>query len=529
MGINVFKVESTNKAIVSSMFFSLIGKALNFVQMMVITYAFGVQASTDILFYVLSTILLLTFFVTSVNNQVIIPEAIRLRNEVSEEEAAKFISNIYYIFLGIGIIGTIILFISPIELLSTFSKFKASDIRDNFSILIYIIPTFLFTMINNFCLNIFNVYKFFTLPMVLDMFKNVVIIIFVLIFKESLQVTSLAMGTLIGNMIQFIIVTIFLSKVLNCKLVFKCYKFKSLIIKNAIYTVLGQLVTFISGFVMLYLLSGFNAGVFSAMDYSQKIVNVMNYVLISQFSAVLGVNFMELYNRKNYLKINEIFSKYLKAGLLVIIPFCFLIYLNSERIISLLFQRGRFDYNAVLITSGFLKYLVLMIPVMLINNFIFKLIYAKQMQKKAFIYMLLYNIFSLTIVYTFIKVVGYFGYAIGLLISYVFYTICVFYFETRKELSFINYKDISKYTLINILLNLAICFVISFVFSSLNFKIDLLSNITYVVLSVVVYLLIFLSICVVSGVNKSVIVELKNYIKAKLGSHKEIVKVNQEI
>jgi len=166
---------------------------------------------------------------------------------------------------------------------------------------------------------------------------------------------------------------------------------------------------------------------------------------------------------------------------------------------------------------------------MLINNFIFKLIYAKQMQKKAFIYMLLYNIFSLTIVYTFIKVVGYFGYAIGLLISYVFYTICVFYFETRKELSFINYKDISKYTLINILLNLAICFVISFVFSSLNFKIDLLSNITYVVLSVVVYLLIFLSICVVSGVNKSVIVELKNYIKAKLGSHKEIVKVNQEI
>lgn len=519
MGVNVFKIESTNKAIASSMFFSLLAKALNFIQMLVISYAFGLQRSTDILFYMLSTVLLLTYFVTAVNSQVIIPEAIRIRNTVSEDKSKEFILHIYYIYLFIGIIGTLILLACPAKLMALFSKFGIDDIQANVNILMYIIPNFLLIIINTYCSSVLNSYRLFSLPMILDMVKNLVIILFILLFSNLIEVSSLAIGTLAGNLIQFFIINALMVKILNCRIKYKGYKISRDVMKKSIYGVAGQLVTFINGFVLIYLLSGFSAGVFTAVDNSQKIVTVLGYVLIGQVSSVIGVNFVELYNQNNFSMIRETFEKYLKIGLLFMIPLCFIIFLNSEAIISLIFQRGKFDSNAVKITSEFLRYLILMMPAMLINNFVYKLMFAKQIQETAFWYLFAYNLISLLIIGILITISGYYGYAAGLSACYTLYTVILLYFVSKTYFKYINPLNVLRFFTVNAFLNSVLSIIVWHTSIGMNHVHGDINKLVLLIINTGIYMVLFLILSCFIEENKNILVNSLEFLRRKIRKH----------
>jgi len=110
MKFSFLKTENTNKAIVSSVFFSFFAKLLTFAQSLVISYFFGTQIATDIIFYVISFILLFTTITYALDQQVIIPNAIYIRDNISESESKTFIMYIYIIYFIIGFVGMIMLF-----------------------------------------------------------------------------------------------------------------------------------------------------------------------------------------------------------------------------------------------------------------------------------------------------------------------------------------------------------------------------------------------------------------------------------
>ena len=494
------------------MVFSLLAKLLTFAQSLVISYAFGVQRSTDILFYVLSLVFLLTAFICSINQQVIVPVTIDIRNNISEEESRKFVSYIYFIYLIIGIIGTLLLFISPAKTLSLFSSFSIQDIQANEGILRYIIPSFLLIILNTFILDIFNSYKYFVLPMILDMIKNLVIIIFVITFKCKLSVLSLALGIFAGNIAQFVILNILLVYILKWKFSLKYFRIDNLVKKNIMYVFIGQIATFANSFITMYLLSGFSAGVYSAMDYSQKISTILSSVIIVQISTVIGVNFIELYTQANFDKLNELFVTYLKMGLFVIMPFCFIMSLNSEPIISLIFERGNFTHEAVKLTSAFFRYFILMIPPMLIGAFIVRMVIAKQIQRTAFLWQFFNNLISAIIIYILIKAGGYYGYAVGTLVSYTVYTVMLMLFLLRTEFDFIDYSSVMKVFLVNVILNSLIMSCTYFMVGGIPQNGSTYSYSVFILESTAIYSVLFLISSNFIGVNKKILQKIFSYL-----------------
>lgn len=515
MKLSFLRAENTNKAIVLSMSFSMLAKVFNFGQSLVASYAFGTQISTDILFYILSMVILLSTLLSSVNQQVIVPNVIYIRTSGGEEDSRRFISFIYIIYLAIGIIVTLILMLWPEKILELFSKFSKENIMSNLTILKFIIPTFLLIIANTFILDIFTSYRYFTLPMLLDMVKNLIIIIFVFLFKDVLSVASLALGVLTGNLIQFLVLNYMLFSILKCKPSFKAYHLSTEIKKNIGYVVGGFLTTFLSNFVVIYLMSGFSTGIYSSMDYGQKISTVFSLVIVGQIVTVVGMNIIELYGKKDLKKLNEIFINYFKLSLFLIIPFCFIISLNSEGIISLFFERGKFTRDAVAVTSKFLRYFILTLPYVLINGFVVRLIIAKQIQRVAFWWQISQSAGNILVLWAMIKFFGYMGYPLGGIISSYIYIFLLLFIFLKKQFDFINNKEVIQYFISNGLLNLGI----AALFFILNFKAGAEGSFLHKVLNITMvslgFILVSSSLGYFLGINKEVIKKCLKYVTSK--------------
>ncbi len=284
----MLQIKSTNKAIVFSMTLSLIAKILTLLQSQVISISFGMQRSTDILFSVLSMIMIVTSFVNTINQSVMVPSIIEVRNSRSEDESKKFISYIYVVYFIAASAIVAIMFMFPVNLFDAVLKYSTEEIKDNINIIRFIIPTFLLIIINQYVLDVFTSYRYFTLPMLLDMLKNMLIIAFVLLFKDKLSVLSLAIGVFMGNLAQFVIVNILLFVKLKCRLSMKRFKLEQKAKTNIRYVVLGQVTKIVNDYIVIYLLSGFAAGVFTAMDYGQRINTVVASVLIGRMCYRIG-------------------------------------------------------------------------------------------------------------------------------------------------------------------------------------------------------------------------------------------------
>ena len=514
--MNLLRAEGTNKAIFISMSFSMAAKVFNFAQSLVTSYAFGTQTSTDILFYMLSTVILLSTLMSSVNQQVIVPNVIYLRTSRSERDSRMFISYIYTVYLVLGAAATVVLLLWPERILHIFSRFRMEDVLANMNIIRYIIPTFILIVANTFILDMFTSYRYFTLPMILDMLKNIIIIAFVLAYKDVFSVSSLAMGVLFGNLLQFIVLNFMLFFMLKCRPSIKRFRIEGHIKKNILYVITGHMSTFLSNFVVIYLMSGFSAGVYSALDYGQKINTVFSLVIIGQITTVVGINIIELHAKGDFKKLNETFLSYLKMSLLVIIPFSFIISLNSEGIVSLFFERGRFTRDSVMLTSSFLRLFVLTLPYLLINGFIVRLIIAKQIQRIAFWWQLTQSIGNIMIIWVMIGIFGYIGYPAGGIAASYIYIFLLMYFLLKHQFKYIDNIEAIKFFALNILLGSGAAVVFYALGLRASAEAGLANKLAAVIWSSLLFMVVYLAAGYVSGINKSVIKRLISFIGCTL-------------
>jgi len=512
MIIGFLKPESTNKAIIFSMSMSLVAKVLTFIQSLAISYAFGAQKSTDILFYGVSLVLLLTSIVSSINQQVIVPNVISIRNTRSEEESGSLISFIYFIYLIVGILGSVVLFVFPAKVLSLLSRFTTGDIEANIVTIRFIIPTFIFILINTYILDILASYRYFTLPMFLDMAKNLIIIACIMLLKGRFSVTSLAIGIFCGNALQFIVLNFMMLKMLNWRLSVKYYPVENNVRKNILYVIMGQLMAFIHGFITMYLLSGFDSGVFTAMDYGQKITVVIISVVIGQISTVVGMNIIELHSIGDYRSLNTVFLNYLKKSMLLVLPGCLILALNSHSVIYVLFQRGRFTEEDVRITAGFFLLFTLAIPLRLVDTFVVRLIIAKQIQRISFLWQIFYNALSVPMIFLLVYSVGYYGYPLGELVASTLYITLQFRFLLKKQFTYIDTSLLAKFLMVVLAINLAASGAVLLILKNIRFEWTLFNNILIPAVTFTLYTIVVVPACCLFKCTREPVADLLGHL-----------------
>ena len=118
----LFKEYSYKKGAAISVGSTFIWKLLSFVNSILIAFYFGTQARADIYFYILTIGGLVAAFFTSLNGNVLIPQAMFLRKQ-NEQNARSFI-NFFLLLYGIFLIVILALgFLFPVNIFDLFSKF----------------------------------------------------------------------------------------------------------------------------------------------------------------------------------------------------------------------------------------------------------------------------------------------------------------------------------------------------------------------------------------------------------------------
>lgn len=487
-GKSKLQIESYKKGIVLSSGFNALAKVLAFVTNVAIAYYFGTQVKTDVYFYCIGTVMLMTTFLANVNTSVIIPESMRLTAQAGKKASMEFVNFFFWLYIVIGAAVTCILMINPVGVFTAISQFNTENLRTNSSIVLFSAPLFVLILLSLYLVEVLKSYKFFTIPMIAGMLNSIVSLAFLFCFHSRLGMLSLLIGLITAYILQLCFLVYLMVRVLQWRFAFRIVQVGSQNIRNVFYCLTGEFTTTLATFIPSYLLSGFGLGIISSLNYGQRVAVLPDSLITGQFSSVAAIKFNELYSRKDTRQLNSIFVSSAKTLIFILVPASFIIFICSNEIVTVLFKRGTFNENSVKLSAVFLKYLALLLPLLAVNTLVARLFMAGQKLKQGFWFQILLNITLITVTYFAVKFIGVIGYPLSLLFMHTF-NVLIAYFFLRWLFPMIQYKGVLIYLVKIILLNAIVLFMVYFLRTTL-YEINLFLNITIVTIAYISGLLI---------------------------------------
>ncbi|HEY4154456.1 MAG TPA: lipid II flippase MurJ [Puia sp.] len=448
----MLKVESYRKGIVLSTVFNILNKGLVFCNSLIIAYFFGAQLKMDIYFYAYNTIVILAAFITSLNSSVLIPESMRLRAQESERRGMFFLNFFLYLYAAITIGVCLLFLINPVSALHAVSGFSRESLEQQARILYLAVPLIFLMPVTNLLTDIMTSYKFFSIPMIAGIINGIFSILFIVLFHRLLDVSSLLAGLLLSYTLNFILLVSLMKKRLNWTFGFHRLKIEKRIWKNIAFAQAGNITSSLSAYAPLYLLSGFNGGIITSLNFAQQISSLPTTLITNQFSAVAGIKFNESYAGKDFGKLNSTFLSTANFLMFILFPVAGIFFLFPSQIVSILLEHGAFGKQGVAYTSLFLQYLGLLLPMLVINTLFARLFMASHKIMESFWYQVCFNIVLIATLYLSIHRFGFAAYPITLVCVHVL-NILGCYFLEKKYFGTIQYAQVLKNMLMLLVVN----------------------------------------------------------------------------
>lgn len=505
----LLKVESYKKGIVLSTVFNIINKGIVFLNGLLIAYFFGVQSGTDLVFYINNSVLILGAFITSMNGTVIIPESMRIRLNEGESKSMAFLNFFIYLYLL-----TIVLFVAaiimtdPVNFFSLISNFKHSDLVSNKMLLYFALPLFGMIFITNLLVDILTSHKFFTIPMIVGIINGTLSILYVTAFHDLFGLKSVLYGLMTSYTLNIIILLGVMKRYLNWNFRLISAVKEARIWKNLGFAQLGNFTSTAASYTPLYILSGFNTGIITALTFAQQISSLPTALITTQFSAVAGIKFNELYSIGDKHSINRVFSESSSFLHFLMIPVGLFIFFFSGDIIHVLLGFTSLTQEASDNAATFLKYLGLLLPFMVINTLMARLFMASHKIKQSFGYQIAFNIVLIACLYAGVRKFGIIGYPLAMVFTY-FVNFFFCYLLEKKFFNFINLVAIFREFWLLALINFVVAAAVSYFIKFAELKNALLN----VALAALIYSLLLVGINKVFKINELVSLYVNNTLK----------------
>ncbi len=254
---------------------------------------------------------------------------------------------------------------------------------------------------------------------------------------------------------------------------------------------LGLTMTFSTEILLKFFGSYLTEGSIAAMNYALRIM----FILVGLFGQAVGVAsypFMaKLAGQGNFSELNRLLNSTLKYIFLVI-PFSVLFIVISREIVVLLFQRGRFDTEATLVTAAILPFFLIGTFGFSAQTIVSRGYYAVQNTLFPALFSSLCVIISFPLIFFLMKFMGPRGIALGLSLSVVVQALVLYECWNKKSRN-TGKKEVYRFFLkiipvslvMGIMLFLSV-FILRNIFHSMTFKgafiITSLSGIEFIIL-----------------------------------------------
>ena len=327
-------------------FFVLVGKVLGFIKQAIIAWAFGADGSTDVLFAADGY----TSMFAQITNQSVAPavltHTVSLSETEKQEESINLVRSAFIFFPVVALIicGISVLF-SP--LISSLIGFSYSvDQKNTLRIfLIALCPVIFLSSITGVSQGYLESKHIFLPGKIFSFLISCFMIVFVVLFHNTLGVTSLLLGLLFSYLAHCILMLFFVNRRFKFKFVnpFKNKYFISLLQKFIPLLISISIIDF-GHLIDRIIASSMETGSVSILYYGQVVSNdIVNAAVILVISTILLPNLTKKIATKT--SSDELVTIIRSILIFVFITICMiagLYVVEGKELVSVFFERGKF-------------------------------------------------------------------------------------------------------------------------------------------------------------------------------------------
>jgi putative peptidoglycan lipid II flippase len=437
----MFKTESYRKGIIYSVFFNFIARGIAFLNALVVAFYFGNNSTTDLYFYILSFVTIITSFINGMDTYVLIPESLRLRHQESDKSAMRFLNFFLYLYVLLGVIIALIIVANPVGFYDLISKFGDQQLNDNVSLLYLSILLIMLMLITNLQVSIFASHRYFTMPMLVSVANNILSFVMIIVLHKQYGLKAGMLGMIGGYFLNMCFLAYYMKRKLQWSFSLKRTPITKSLKRNLLFLQASNIFLYLRNYANVYLLSGLPAGTVTSYNYGQQLSSIPESMVTTQFGSVAGIKMSELYAKRLYEDLNRIFVQVCRVLLFLLFPLSGLMFCYSYEIVHFLYGRGRFDQAAVMDVARFLKYLALLLPMSVLMSMAGRVFTAFQKVGLAFYYNVLINIFLILLIAVGVHFYGVMGYLVAYIAGYLI-VLFALYFLLKYNIREIEYFDI---------------------------------------------------------------------------------------
>jgi putative peptidoglycan lipid II flippase len=438
-------MRKTENAEVASIVFAvttILSKVLGFARDLFLSNYFGVSRSVDTLSAALPINSIFQNIMTSAIVISLIPLFIEEVNK-NKEQAEKELSNVFTVIFAVFLILSFILIIFSDNLVGVLAPGFVGDstLRTLTAKLIDLVTIsgFLWAIVG-FLFGIAQSKKHFFITAITPLFANIFIILGLIFFHKSLGIYSYIVGLNVGLIIQLCIMIYYSIRYLNLKFHFS-FDFKSPFLTKlvilSIPLILLQLVNYAVTLIGNRIASTLASGSIASIQYANKLRQLWVSVLTVPIATAYYPFLSEAAAENNPEKLSSIFRKSNEFALLLGIPITVISFLFANPIVKIVFERGAFNANAVLLTTEAFKYFSIGIFALMITTLSMRVLYAMREMYLTFFVSLVIAVINVGLFYPMVKIVGHAGIplsiSVGLIIEAIVFLV-VLEIKTHIEL-----------------------------------------------------------------------------------------------
>ena len=284
-----------------------------------------------------------------------------------EMSAARLVLQESSLILTLLLLLTVAVFylLLPLVLPIIASGFSAEKLQQTQLLSYWLLPVILLNGLSIFYAGVLNVKHYYSMPAMLPVLTPLAIIA-VLIIYTDLGINALAMGTLMGALLEVMILIGVLKKegwyilpkwqgyLEETKHLLQQYK----------PMIVGALIMSGTGVVdqSMAAMSGMPAGSVAALSYGNKVIALCLGLGATAVGAAVFSHFSEMVAENKWQEINYVLANTLKAIMLITIPIVIGIIFFSEELVSMLYQRGKFSIEDTRIVAQVQLFYGLQVP-----------------------------------------------------------------------------------------------------------------------------------------------------------------------
>lgn len=405
---------------------SVLAKAVAFAQQLCIAYFCGVNATTDIYFYLINLAFLIGGMIQIITSSIVIPQSMDLRLNSSLLSEMRYLNSFLFCILIIGCSLIFILGLYGVGLMQLITKFSVMEINTNIVNFYLFLPVTLLLVVNSVFAEIMVSYKYFTAPIWLNLNLNLSIIITVFFLQTLFGGFSMMIGALFVSFLNCIIFVLYFKRKFHWE--FMVFDFKLLFSssKSIGGLFLNQSVVIFISMFPFYLLSQYQVGSITLVNYAMKLVQAP-YAFLQQISIVMQVKLNELNAKSRDEELRNITKKVAYYIFIIGAIIAFVIFVLRNPIVNIFYGLGNLSDKSLLEIINIIAITIIALPFIGFGQAWAKLYFAKK-QIKLYIYTMLFiNIISYVIYYFFIFNYQIIGYAIAYVIVEILIALGLWY------------------------------------------------------------------------------------------------------